>query len=161
VTVEGDWIAVIGDLHAPYIDIPAFVVTCKIINDLDPFAIVLNGDNLDCYQVSKYSQDPKRKLELQSDILHAKEAINSLKMEARDAQVFYTEGNHERRMTDYVWKNAEVSSLDALTIPSLLGFDASGVTWLPERERLMFGDWLITHGTSCCSKGWGHGAEDD
>lgn len=150
--VEGDWIAVLGDLHAPYVDYSAFNVTCQILEDLQPFAVVLNGDNLDCYQISKYSQDPKRKLEFQADITECNECIWRLFEASGDAAMFYTEGNHERRMTDFLWKNPELSSLDALVMPTLLGLKDVGATWLPERERLMFGDWLITHGTSCCSK---------
>ncbi len=150
--VEGDWIAVLGDLHAPYADQRAFNVTCQILSDLDPFAVVLNGDNLDCYQISKYSQDPKRKLEFQRDLDICRGHLGRLKCNAKGARFYYTEGNHERRLTDWVWKNAEVSSLEALTIPSLLGLEEDGITWVPERERLTFGDWLITHGTSCCSK---------
>jgi hypothetical protein len=150
--INGNCVVVLGDLHCPYLDERAFSVAWQIIHDLKPSAVVLNGDNLDCYQVSRYSQDPKRKLQFQDDLDNCKSAIYQLHFASPSSVFYYTEGNHERRLTDWKWKNPEVASLDALTIPALLDFEKYKVQWVPERERLTFGDWLITHGTACRQK---------
>jgi hypothetical protein len=152
--IPGSPVVVLGDLHAPYVDRAAFSIACQIIEAVRPGAVVLNGDILDCYQVSRYSQDPKRKTEFQKDLDSCKECLQAIHRAAFDhlSWIYYIEGNHERRLTDWKWKNPEAASLEALTIPSLLGLEELGIRWVPEKERLMLGDWLITHGTVCRQK---------
>ncbi len=147
-------VVVIGDLHAPYVDRAAFSVACQIIEEVRPGAVVLNGDILDCYQVSRYDQDPKRKNEFQKDLESCQGLLKDVSRAVlgTGCNIFYVEGNHEKRLETWKWKNSEVSSLDDLTIPALLRLEGMGIRWVPERERLMCGDWLITHGSVCRQK---------
>lgn len=145
-------LVVMGDLHFPYTDKAAVAVALQVIASISPAAIVLNGDILDCYQISRFSQDPLRKTQLQADIDGCRRCLEEVRDAAPEADIYYTEGNHEERLTHFKWANPEASSLSALTIPALLDLKSLSVQWIGARERLEFGDWVVTHGAMCRSK---------
>lgn len=146
-------VVVLGDLHCPFVDKAAFAVTLKVIQAVGPTAVVINGDAVDNYQLSKFAQDPERLTALQADLDSCKACLREIRDAAPEAQLLYTEGNHENRLTRLKCKLPELSSLTTLSMPSLLGLDKLGITWVREHEPLTFGDWLIMHGNSVCSKG--------
>jgi UDP-2,3-diacylglucosamine pyrophosphatase LpxH len=143
---------ILGDLHAPHFDPKAFSVACQITAAIGPDAIVLNGDIIDNYQVSSYDRDPRRLTEFDKDLASARECLCDIRNCAHDASIYYTEGNHEKRLTTFKWRNPSVSSLAALTVPHLLDFGSLGIRWVPDQERLFFGGWLVMHGNKVAAK---------
>jgi len=146
-------VVVLGDLHCPYVDKAAFAVTLQVIQAIGPTAVVINGDAVDNYQLSRFAQDPERLTALQADLDSCQSCLREIRDAAPEATLFYTEGNHENRLTRLKCKLPELSSISSLTMPALLSLDKLGITWVREHEPLLFGDWLIMHGNSVCSKG--------
>lgn len=136
------------DEHHPYQDDKAIEVALRIVEDFQPDEIVVGSDGIDFYSVSKFSKDPVR---LKGNNLQ--DEINSWKATQRkwidaapNAKRRYITGNHEDRLEKYIWDHPELHGLDALRLPSLLGFDGLGLTKI--EDEIAYGDKLVVkHGT--------------
>lgn len=51
---------VFGAVHGIYVDHKAWNILLQIINDIKPQRVVINGDFMDCYSISKFDKDPQR-----------------------------------------------------------------------------------------------------
>lgn len=141
---------VIPDIHVPYHDVAAIRVLCKVIKNLQPDYLIVLGDSLDFYQLSKFDKDPLRKTTVSSDVqefrhvLHKLDAACPLKTEK-----VFLEGNHEHRLQKWIWSNAtELGSM----IPSLeayCGFKSLGWRFFKYGDFYRLGDVLFMHGDRC------------
>lgn len=127
---------ILGDIHAPFHDPRAISIALAIVEDIQPEVIILNGDIIDLYAVSRFNKDPHRALMLQDELDETREVLSMIRNAAPSAQIVYVEGNHEARMRAYLISRAsELAGLSALNLTSLLGLDALGIEYVPSRGR--------------------------
>lgn len=126
-------IFVTGDWHVPFCDETAFRLMVKICRMVAPHLIVLNGDIIDCFSISRFSTDPKRKLMLADELEEAKRKLGEFVKAVRPFHptIVYLEGNHEERLRRYLWTKApELSVLECMDIPFLLSLPAMKILYL-------------------------------
>ena len=63
-----------------------------------------------------------------------------------NAKPLFLLGNHEDRLRKYLWRHPELWGLEALKLPSLLGFSELGIENPDGGEILLFDRLLIKHG---------------
>ncbi len=136
------WI-VLNDLHIPFQDKVCVKLALDFIKRVRPYGVILLGDIVDFYQISRFAKDPSRANLLQDDI---DEAVNFLRELSKLASnIHYLRGNHEARLQKFLWSTSPcLSSLDSLQVPSLLKFKELGVTYHPDRFKV--GDMTFIHG---------------
>ena len=61
VIVNQKRIAVLSDIHFPYYDRTALNLAIKTAIEYEPDCIILNGDIIDCYHLSSFEKDPKKR----------------------------------------------------------------------------------------------------
>lgn len=116
-------IVIINDTHIPYQDRVSVMLTMRAIEDIQPAYIILNGDIIDFYSISRFSVDPKRWLSIQDDLDDTREFLRQLK-ELSDAKIIFCAGNHENRLKHYLWNKAsELLMLRDLDIRQQLGLN--------------------------------------
>lgn len=135
---------VLSDVHIPYHDNVAINTAVKFIKEKQPEVIILNGDIVDFYDLSKFNKDPDRVQCLQQEIDEVQELFKRLRKTAPLAKIYYVRGNHERRLETYLMKNPELNSLKALKLPNLLGLDKYDIEYVEKELRL--GSLKIIHG---------------
>ena len=144
---------VLGDIHAPFHDPRALALALAIVEDVQPETIVLNGDIIDLYAVSRFNKDPSRALMLQDEIDQTREILQLIRDAAPSAHIVYVEGNHEARMRAYLISQAQsLSGLRSLTLESQLGLDELGIEYVPSRGRSAYwryGAVTIGHFDKC------------
>ena len=93
-----------SDFHIPFQDKDA--VDCFISKaiELQPDSIVINGDLLDFYRLSRFSKGEGRNP--MEEIEEAKAILKSLRRYCPDSKIFYPIGNHESRLEKYVYDRA-------------------------------------------------------
>lgn len=102
-----------------------FIYTCKI---KQPDVIVLNGDIFDCYEFSKYSQDPRHvKLKERFKFVHER-IFAPLRAACPDAQIDFILGNHEIRILKIIADQTPalrvlLSDVMGLTFADVFGVD--------------------------------------
>lgn len=136
----------ISDVHYPFEDEAALHAVYDLIEDLQPEEVVLIGDLVDFYDVSRFSKDPKRIGNLQVEINEAKSGLKRLREIVPDSKIYYIEGNHERRLEKYLMENPELASLDALSVENLLGLKELDIDYYPLGRDLKLGKYWIIHG---------------
>lgn len=108
-------IAVLGDIHAPFHDPQALQLAIEIIKSIPLDILIFNGDCVDFFAISRFSKDPKRRLELVSELRAAKKVFQHILHQLPSVSIIYLSGNHEDRLKAYLWSKApELSELDKL-----------------------------------------------
>lgn len=93
-----------SDFHVPFHDDKAVDRFIDYITDTQPEVVVIAGDLLDFYKLSKYVKGPGRNPE--DEIVEAKKILASIRDKVPYADIYYTIGNHESRLENYVFTKA-------------------------------------------------------
>ncbi len=148
-----------SDTHFPSHDPAALGAVRGLIQAVDPEQLIHGGDLLDCYTLSRFSQDPNRKESLQDEIDMARRHLHEVAQLAPNARRYLLEGNHEDRLRRVIWDLPGAASAlpklvafrEAMTWPSLLQLEGVGFQWIgtEEQSRTRLLPKLITkHGTA-------------
>jgi predicted phosphodiesterase len=134
----------LSDIHVPYHDERAIEVASTRGAGAD--LIILNGDMLDCYEVSSFQPDP-RKCDFAGALSTAREFLAWLRGKFPKARIIYKEGNHEERMERYFTVRAPaVLGCEEFELKNLLKLADYGVEWLGEKRPIKLGKMHIIHG---------------
>lgn len=158
-------VVVLSDIHVPFHDPAAVELAVKITQWIDPHVVVLNGDIVDFYGISKFPSRPLRRFCFHIE-LHAAHTFLRMLREAISTQyVVYLAGNHEERLRSYLWMKAkELAEVEALRVPALLKLESLGIEYLETLEepksfdeyiaaQVRVGKLFITHGHAIRSSG--------
>jgi len=118
-------LAVLSDIHVPFHDTYAIKLALQVCREARPDIVVLAGDLIDFYAISKFDRSPERRLLLADEIEQTKHLIESIHATLKEKRVqmwICMEGNHEARLRYYIWRHAmELSGLQELQLSNLLG----------------------------------------
>lgn len=115
-------------------------------------ALVLGGDFIDCYPVSRFFKDPARSGRIQYEIDAANQGLDAY--DAIGAQYkFYQEGNHERRLPMYISEKCPAFvGLKGTTVPEMLRLPERGWQWVSYNADMWLGHLMLTHDVGRCGK---------
>lgn len=147
-TKPNEVVVFLSDIHIPYQDTALVASALRLIEDVRPDRVVINGDVADFFQCSRFNMAEERMEELQSDIDAANAFRRSVREAAPNAAIDETEGNHDNRITTYVRKNARaVASLRSLEPRFLFAYDDLDINVHPGCGFLLRPFFLVKHGT--------------
>ena len=95
-------------------------VVLAVAKAYQPEKIVILGDLLDLPALSRWEVEPKHRHQTLTAIKAAHNFLKTLRINCPNAKIVLLEGNHERRLKDYLAKNAP-ELLWATDVPGLLG----------------------------------------
>ena len=148
-TYKNAKIYVASDIHFPFQDDKAvnrFVTEC-FLNQ--PNVIILNGDLLDFYKLSRFSKDPEGR-NPREEIEMCREFLKDIRESCPNADIYYTIGNHETRLEKYVLDKApEIACLvdNVFQIVKTDDYNIIGCSSLLINDNFMF-----KHGTRLGNK---------
>ncbi len=97
----------IPDVHLPNHDSAAWRIMLLAAKDFKPDEVVILGDFFDCYSVSRYDKHPsKMYLDLEEELHTGITAVERLLNLLKPKKLYFLEGNHEKRVSDYLKNNA-------------------------------------------------------
>ena len=151
---------VIGEGGAPALkwrtihDEAAVRVVLEVARKFRPATIVILGDLLDLPAMSRWETQPMHKHQTLTAIQAAHDWLKKLRMACPTSRIIYIEGNHERRISDYLSKNAP-ELLWAVNVPELLGLGKLTIEYIgPYGMRAELGKGMFaTHGHLIGRKG--------
>ena len=123
------------DPHGKFIDWRAAECAFAFQRAHRPHIVIVGGDAVDFYQLSRFDKNPKRINDLQKDVDAAVRFLRLVRKHAPRARIEFLKGNHEDRMRRWSWgPGAGAHSLKCLQLPKLLelgdlgiGYHESGV----------------------------------
>ena len=96
---------VINDLHLPYHDKPVLIKVLKFIYDIQPQTLYINGDWLDCYEISNFDTEPFGHYTLRQELKLATAYLDQIKTNLPKTKLYFIYGNHEYRWHKFLLKN--------------------------------------------------------
>jgi len=140
---------ILSDVHLNHQEAqhPAYLAVKKMIKEIKPEEIIINGDFLDFSYLSSYTENAPRLREnyrLKKDADLAVSELELLKKYSKT--ITYLEGNHEYRIARALDTLPMFEGLIELNY--LLDLDRLAIKWVPEMKQPMriFDDLYILHG---------------
>lgn len=146
IEIEGNRILVLSDIHFPRHDKKALISALEWGYKYEPDCIYLNGDIIDAERISHFAKSIETE-SLKKEINLCKEFLVKIRGLFPKAAIYYKEGNHEKRFTDYVMRNAEeLFDLVGLSLSEQLGLEGFGIHHVPQNQIAKTGKLFIAHG---------------
>lgn len=139
---------VLPDTHIPFEDKPIVEAWLRFIKAEKPNGIDIIGDVLDCYTLSTFDKNPRRKVSFGREVELAKSLLQDIRSAAGPTcDIRFSEGNHEYRLERVLWGPAkELAEVRGLCMPELLGLDDMNIYWHGTNEPYKIRDLWYTHG---------------
>lgn len=143
---DGTRLVAISDTQYPFVDQPLLEAVNRFISDFQPNDLVYNGDILDMYEISEFDKRPQRAFNIEAEEAWARDLLAKHAALSPGAQQFWVDGNHEERLTRYIWKHAGPISNHVKTLPEVLGLDKLGAAYVPYGKHVDYLSFVFTHG---------------
>jgi len=131
---------VICDPHVPYHDLHSLPLALERFIMRKIKAIILDGDIIDCYQLSRWDRDP-RKRKFSEEVKMIQSFIRELKP---DFRIIYKMGNHEERYEKFLIQKApELFDMEILAFENIIGLP---IEYVKNKRIIKAGKLNITHG---------------
>jgi predicted phosphodiesterase len=139
---------VLSDVHLPYHDATAIEAALRYGESFKPQAILLNGDLLDFYALSRFDKNPTMP-KVSHELECGRQFWNHLRARFPRAKLYFKLGNHDERFTNYIYQAAPLLA----DIPGIVngweepcGIHANKVTVIGDQRPVMAGKLMILHG---------------
>ncbi len=134
------------DLHMPFHDKLAVETAIQYGAEHKVNTILLMGDIIDFYEQSRFLKEPGLTT-FREERENFWQLIDHINEKIPGAQIFWYEGNHEKRWKTYMKVHAvEIFSTPDFTIPELFNLRELGITWIENSEYIKAGKLNILHG---------------
>lgn len=138
-------ILVLSDIHIPYHNISALTAAIAFGKKEKPDAILLNGDTIDCFQLSRFCKEPnKRNFAGELDMF--RDFIQVLKKQF-NCKIYFKLGNHEERYNHFLYQKAhELAGVEEFELSEIIKARAEGIDVIDNKRIIKAGDLNIIHG---------------
>ncbi len=141
----GKLVGVMSDIHLPLHDRPTLMATASFLKEKGIDALILNGDILDCTNLTRHTQRKPMRYTWGQELEVARVFFKSLRVLFPKIPILYLEGNHENWVKQYLVSRATQLSGD-YELEKVLGLDKLDIRWLPEDRVVKYGKLYIMHG---------------
>ena len=143
--LEAKRLLILSDIHIPYHSIDAITCALDYAKKEKPNAILLNGDTLDFFGLSRFAKDPKKR-SFAHELAAFKDFIDVLKKEF-NAKLYFKLGNHEERYEHFLWMKAgELEGVDEFDLGNIIKARAEGIEIIKDKRVMKAGGLNIIHG---------------
>lgn len=144
--IKGTKALLISDLHIPYHDEKAVECALQFGYDQGVDTIIIDGDMIDFYQISRWETDPRLR-RVEGELEDVRQFLATLRQAWPDATIAYKLGNHDERWELFMRKKApELLEVPDFELDEVLCLDQFEVTMIPSRTYAKFGELPILHG---------------
>jgi predicted phosphodiesterase len=138
-------IGILSDVHLPYHNIDALTCAIGYLKKEKVDALLLNGDTMDCHQLSRFVKDPKKR-----DFKYELDTLKAF-MEVIDKQlkckVFFKIGNHEARYEKFLMeKAAELKGVEEFEFMNIIKARAKGIEMIESNRYMKLNELNGIHG---------------
>jgi hypothetical protein len=134
------------DVHIPFHDLKAVMAAIKYGLDNKANCIILGGDFMDCYNVSRWEKDVnKRDLKYELDV--TKDFLKKLRKIFPKAFFLWIEGNHEARWEAFLKNKApELLGVEEFHLENILGLRELKIEYVKGKRIVKAGNLNVIHG---------------
>lgn len=138
-------IALFSDIHLPYHSTAALTAALSFVKKEKPDALLLNGDIIDCFQLSRFVKDPKKRHF--ADELKSFQELIQVFEKTLSCKIYFKFGNHEERYEAFLFQKAkELVGVEEFELDNIIKARASGITIIKDKRIIHTGGLNIIHG---------------
>lgn len=143
---EPSRILLLSDIHFPFHDRQALDAAVAWGRKLKPTHVLLNGDTVENYGISRWEPDPRRR-DVPGEISIARQGVKWIRERFPKAEILFKHGNHEDRLESYLMRNAAaLLGVEDFEMGSLLRLGDLGISQIASRQIAHAGKLVIIHG---------------
>jgi predicted phosphodiesterase len=136
---------VLSDIHIPYHSIDSLSAAFDYAKKEKPDAILLNGDTLDFFQLSRFCKEPGKR-SFAHELSAFKEFFEVIS-KAFGAKIYFKLGNHEERYNHFLWQKAgELDGVNEFKLEEIIKARAEGIEVIGDKRIIKAGELDIIHG---------------
>jgi len=138
-------LAVFSDIHVPYHSIEAITAAVKFCKKEKPDGLLLNGDSIDFYRLSRFSKDP-RKRNFAGELDTFKALIEVFEREL-NCKIYFKVGNHEERYENFLNEKAgELKGVEEFEFENIIKARARGIGFISDKRVIKINELHGIHG---------------
>jgi predicted phosphodiesterase len=138
-------VGILSDVHLPYHNLTALTTAITYLKKEKIDALLLNGDTLDCHQLSRFIRDPKKR-DFKYELDTLKAFMNVIDKELK-CKVFFKIGNHEARYQHFLMQKAgELSGIEEFEFENIIKARANGIDMIASNRYMKLNDLNGLHG---------------
>ena len=146
VIVNEKRIGILSDIHFPYYDRVALEAAIHYLIEWKPDCIILNGDIIDCYQLSSFEKD-KRQRSFKYELDMLRNFFEQLRELFPTQRIIYKIGNHEERYEKQILVNIpELIELEYFHFENVIKASEFGIEVVKGKRVILAGKLNIIHG---------------
>ncbi len=139
-------VLLLADVHIPYHDKRALTAALNYGSDHEADTILLNGDISDCFSVSFWEKDP-RKRDFAGEVESVRGFLGIVRRGFPKAEIIYKLGNHEERFERYMSVKApELLGMDEFSLEKIFHFEEFGIRKVGDKRPIKLGKLNVVHG---------------
>jgi predicted phosphodiesterase len=140
-----DRIGILSDIHLPYHNMEALTEALTELKKNKVDAVLLNGDTIDCHQLSRFVKDPKKR-DFKYEIDMLKEFFNRLD-EILGAKIYFKIGNHEARYEHFLMMKAhELRGIEDFEFANIIKAREKGIQIIQSNQFMKINSLNGIHG---------------
>jgi predicted phosphodiesterase len=145
--ITGNKALIFSDVHIPFHNIKAIETMFDYCKDINIDTVVINGDFMDCFSVSRFNPEPSV-IRFKDEIKYTKDFLKELKKIFKNARIYYKFANHEKRLEDYFKiKAPEIFDINEFKLNILLDLYNIGIEYIEDNRYIILNNNLtIWHG---------------
>jgi hypothetical protein len=138
-------VAIFSDIHVPFHSIDCITSAIDFCKKEKPDALLLNGDTIDFFRLSRFIKDP-RKRSFKQELDTFKALIDVFKKEL-DCKIIFKLGNHEERYEHFLFEKAkELVGVEEFEFENIIKARASGIDVVSDKRVIKLNDLFDIHG---------------
>lgn len=135
-----------GDVHIPYHSQDALEIMLERAYDMGAKTLLMAGDWIDMYQVSRWQKDPRMR-NVKDELAIFNQVLDMIQKEMPDMRIIFKIGNHEARFDNYLMANApELFDMNEMHLESILKLKERNIDLVKDKQIMKFGHLYIIHG---------------
>jgi predicted phosphodiesterase len=144
--IDAKKVFVMSDIHLPYHDVPAITAAIEYAQNEEIDAVLLNGDTIDFYQLSRFVKDPKAR-SFAHELLTFQQFIEAINQAFPNAKLYIKIGNHEERYQHYLWMKAgELDGVEEFDLKNIIKKRAPEAELITDKRIIKLGALNVLHG---------------
>lgn len=138
-------VLLLSDIHIPYHSIESLTACFDYAKKLKPDAILLNGDTIDFFGLSRFCKEPGKRSFAEELKMFAEFFV--ILQKTFKCKVYFKLGNHEERYNHFLWQKAgELADVNEFTLSEIIKARAEGIEVIGDKRIIKAGDLNIIHG---------------
>lgn len=152
--MKTDRILFIPDVHRPYHNVRAWNLMVRAMKEWKPKIVVILGDYLEGYGLSRFIKDPRRS-DMEFEFADGNKGLDELDSFGAEQKI-YVGGNHDsQRFNDYIKQNAPALQ-GVASLEQALRLKERGWKYVPYRDHAKIGKVYVTHDVGATGRNAAH-----